>query len=197
MHNIVPGPRALVDASAAACRDRGVRFMTGCAASDLVMGSDGAVVAVTATSGGQKVRIGAKAVVLCSGDYLANRDLMRRFAPGATLAEPILATHTGDAHAMAMSVGAVARGLERVTAPQIRTTTWPHVEPAPGLYELGAALLDRRGQSRSPDFEGVVARSASELVRGHRRILRLLLHRFATVRRRRGRRRKRSCPPRP
>jgi fumarate reductase flavoprotein subunit len=157
MHNIAPGPRALVEALAAACRENGVRFMTECAALGLVMGGDGAVIAITAASGGREIRVGAGAAVLCAGDYIANRDLMRRFAPTATLAEPILATHTGDAHAMAMTVGAVARGLERVSPPQIRTTTWPHVEPAAGLYDLGAKLLDRRGQARSPVHDGTDA----------------------------------------
>ena len=37
MHNIVPGPQALVEALAQACGERGVRFMTACPASDLVV----------------------------------------------------------------------------------------------------------------------------------------------------------------
>ena len=153
MHNIVPGPQALVETLAAACGERGVRFMTGCRASELVVGTDGAVDGVI-TAGGAALRVRAGAVVLCSGDYIANRDLLRRLAPGSTLAEPILATHTGDGHAMAMRIGAATTGMERVSPPQVRTTAWPHVEPAPRLYELGAVLLDRNGDTHPPIFEG-------------------------------------------
>ncbi len=157
MHNIVPGPQALVETLAASCRARGVRFMTGCAATDLAVGGDGAVAGLIATSGGRAFRVRGRAVVLCSGDYIANRDLMRRLAPDATLAEPILATHTGDGHAMPLRIGATATGMDRVPPPHIRTTSWSHLEPAAGLHELGATLLDRGGSARSPAFDGADA----------------------------------------
>ena len=157
MHNIVPGPRALVETLAAACRERGVRFMTGCGASDLAVGTGGRVTGLIAATDGGMFRAQAGAVVLCAGDYTANRDLLRRLAPEATLAEPILATHTGDAHAMAVRIGAAATDMERIRAPHIRTTTWPHVEPSPGLYELGAVLVDREGRALSPSHDGIDA----------------------------------------
>ncbi len=157
MHNIVPGPQVLVETLAAACRARGVEFMTGCTASAMVVGTDGAVAGLIATSGDEPFRARTRAVVLCSGDYVADRDLIRRFAPESTLAEPILATHTGDGHAMAMRIGAAATGMNRVSPPQIRTTSWPHIEPASGLYELGAHLLDRSGHANPPVFEGTDA----------------------------------------
>ncbi len=154
MHNTVPGPFALTETVAAACRERGVRLVTDCAASDLTVGADGRVRGVVASAGGAAFRARARAVVLCSGDYLANHDLIRRFAPEAALAEPILATHTGDAYAMAMRIGAAAAGMARISPPHVRTTTWPHLEPAPGLYDLGAVLLDRSGEPQPPIFDG-------------------------------------------
>ena len=157
MHNIVPGPQALVETLAAACRERGVRFMTGCGASDLAVGTGGRVTGLIAATDGGMFRAQAGAVVLCAGDYTANRDLLRRLAPEATLAEPILATHTGDAHAMAVRIGAAATDMERIRVPHIRTATWPHVEPAPGLYELGAFLIDREGREQSPSHDGIEA----------------------------------------
>ncbi len=157
MHNIVPGPLALVETLAAACRERGVRIMTGCGASDLAVRTGGRVTGLIAATDGGMFRAQAGAVVLCAGDYTANRDLLRRLAPEATLAEPILATHTGDAHAMAVRIGAAATDMERIRVPHIRTTTWPHVEPAPGLYELGAVLIDREGREQSPSHDGIEA----------------------------------------
>jgi fumarate reductase flavoprotein subunit len=157
MHNTVPGPQVLTETLTAACRARGVRFLTGCAATDLAVGRDGRIAGVIASTHGAAFRARAGAVVLCSGDYLANRDLMRRLAPEATLAEPILATHTGDAHAMAARIGAATTGMARISPAHVRTTTWPHLEPSPGLYELGAVLMDRQGQARPATFDGLDA----------------------------------------
>lgn len=157
MHNIVPGPQALVETLKAACHERGVRFMTGCGASDLAVGPGSHVTGLIATTDAGMFRVQAGAVVLCAGDYTANRTLLRRLAPEAPLAEPILATHTGDAHAMAVRIGAVATDMERIRVPHIRTTTWPHVEPSPDLFELGAVIVDRKGRIQPPGHDGIDA----------------------------------------
>ncbi len=155
MHNIVPGPRALVESLEAACREHGVRIMTGCAASDLAVGPSGRVTGLIATTDAGMFRVQAGAVVLCAGDYTANRTLLRRLAPDAPLAEPILATHTGDAHAMAVRIGATVNDMEQLRVPHIRTTTWPHVEPSPELFELGAVIVDREGRLQPPSHDGM------------------------------------------
>ena len=157
MHNIVPGPRALVEKLEAACHECGVRFMMGCGASDLAIGTDGRVAGLIATNDAGMFRAQAGAVVLCAGDYTANRALLRRLAPEVPLAEPILSTHTGDAHAMAIRIGAEATDMERIRVPHIRTTAWPHIEPSPDLYELGAVIVDRKGRLRPWDHDGIDA----------------------------------------
>jgi fumarate reductase flavoprotein subunit len=157
MHVILPRAQVLVETLAAACRDRGVRFMTGCGATDLVVGAGGRVTGLIAETGAGPIRLKAWAVVLCSGDYSANRDLLRHLAPKATLSEPIRPTHTGDAHAMAARVGAMATRMERLRTPNIRMVTWPHLEPDAKLYELGVVLVDRTGRAVSPSHDGLDA----------------------------------------
>ena len=131
--------------------------MTGCRASDLAIGTDGRVTGLIATNDAGMFRAQAGAVVLCAGDYTANRALLRRFAPEAPLAAPILSTHTGDAHAMAVRIGAVAAGMERIRAPHIRTTAWPHIEPSPELLESGAVIVDRKGRIQPRNNYGIDA----------------------------------------
>lgn len=49
----------------------------------------------------------SKAVVLCTGDYSANAEMMAKYCPQAAYLPSIRATSTGDGHQMAMWVGAV------------------------------------------------------------------------------------------
>jgi len=49
----------------------------------------------------------AKAVILCTGDYGNNAEMMAKYCPQASYLAPMIATSTGDGHMMAIWIGAV------------------------------------------------------------------------------------------
>jgi fumarate reductase flavoprotein subunit len=49
----------------------------------------------------------AKAVILCTGDYGNNAEMMAKYCPQSSYLAPMMATSTGDGHMMAMWIGAV------------------------------------------------------------------------------------------
>ena len=49
----------------------------------------------------------SKAVILCTGDYSNNAEMMAKYCPQSSYLEPMIPTSTGDGHMMAMWIGAV------------------------------------------------------------------------------------------
>ena len=49
----------------------------------------------------------SKAVILCTGDYSNNAEMMAKYCPQSAYLEPMIHTSTGDGHMMAMWIGAV------------------------------------------------------------------------------------------
>jgi fumarate reductase flavoprotein subunit len=49
----------------------------------------------------------SKAVILCTGDYSNNAEMMAKYCPQSSYLEPMIPTATGDGHMMAMWMGAV------------------------------------------------------------------------------------------
>jgi fumarate reductase flavoprotein subunit len=49
----------------------------------------------------------AKAVILCTGDYGNNAEMMAKYCPQSSYLAPMMTTSTGDGHMMAMWIGAV------------------------------------------------------------------------------------------
>ncbi|MBN1568732.1 MAG: FAD-dependent oxidoreductase [Acidobacteria bacterium] len=49
----------------------------------------------------------AKAVILCTGDYSNNAEMMAKYCPQSSYLESMIRTSTGDGHRMAMWIGAV------------------------------------------------------------------------------------------
>jgi hypothetical protein len=101
-YQALPGGRAYVHRLTRHCRRLGVAFRTSTRAEKLVT-KDGAVTGL-AVEGGQ---ISARAVILASGDFSANRAMRRALmGEGADLLDPINPLATGDGQAMAVAIGA-------------------------------------------------------------------------------------------
>jgi fumarate reductase flavoprotein subunit len=49
----------------------------------------------------------SKAIILCTGDYGNNPEMMARYCPQSSYLAPMIATSTGDGHRMALWIGAV------------------------------------------------------------------------------------------
>lgn len=57
---------------------------------------------------GEYIRYNAsKAVILCTGDYASNSQMMAKYCPQSAYLPPMIPTSTGDGHLMAMWIGAV------------------------------------------------------------------------------------------
>ncbi len=94
----------------------------------LIKGDDGAIAGIYAqdTSSGKYLKISAKSVILATGDYLANEDMMKYFAPACVEnGNQILSmdldaqgnyTNVGDGHKMGVWAGAA---VEQWHAPMI------------------------------------------------------------------------------
>jgi succinate dehydrogenase/fumarate reductase flavoprotein subunit len=105
-YQALPGGRAYVHRLARHCRKLGVAFRLGTAATALAT-RDGRVVGIEVERGGARERIEARAVVLASGDFSANRAMRRELmGEGADLLDPINPNATGDGQRMAEAVGA-------------------------------------------------------------------------------------------
>lgn len=86
----------------------GVQIITGCAAEELCV-DDGVVTGVVANLGGEKVTFRAKAVVLASGGFGSNPDMLARYVPDAAaygVENQGTVGATGECIEMAYGIGA-------------------------------------------------------------------------------------------
>jgi len=95
-----------VDAMEKSAREKGIEILLECKAEELITDGD-AVVGVRATKNGQSFEIRAKSVVLATGGYSQNPELVARFAPELLGTIPTASvSNTGDGILMAEAVGA-------------------------------------------------------------------------------------------
>ena len=138
----------LLDTLVGKASELGGRLVTGVAARRLLR-EDGRVVAVEVEAGGRRERVGADAVVVTTGGFTRNEELLTRFAP--QLRHALRAggeENHGDGLLMAWHLGA---GL--VDTPHIKGTygTYPEphpAEPGPGILAVykGAIAVNRNGR---------------------------------------------------
>lgn len=111
------GQQLLWKALSAAVRDRGVEVLLDSPAQELVTNADDAVIGVSATSGGQPLRVGARrGVVLATGGFENNPKMVRDYLqlPGS----PVWGSPagTGDGIKMAQKVGADLWHMDNMAA---------------------------------------------------------------------------------
>jgi len=97
--------RGLVGALLKGCLDRGVEPVTGARATRLVV-TDGAVTGVEFDSGAERFVVTARSVILATGGFEHDLDLVRSFLRGPMHLPAGVPTNTGDGLRMAMRVGA-------------------------------------------------------------------------------------------
>ncbi len=88
---------------------KGVTVYFGTRAQQLIRKSRGKVTGLIAqvASGDYQQFDAAKAIILCTGDYANNAELMAKYCPQAAYLQTMIPTSTGDGHLMAMWIGAV------------------------------------------------------------------------------------------
>ena len=100
--------------------DKGGKTLYNCCAEELITNDTGAVVGVKATmADGSKVTVNAKSVILCTGGYAQNPDMLAKYSDFLTYTPygSVPMTNTGDGLTMAVAVGAKnfdAPGLQLV-----------------------------------------------------------------------------------
>lgn len=122
MHNVVPGPRLIVDRLARAARHRGAVIRVSVATNSLLREADGRVSGVSYSSDGHDhLAVALGGVILASGDF-SGSDAMRfrHLAPGAARALPINPCNQGDGFVLAQPTGAALRNMDAIFGPQLR-----------------------------------------------------------------------------
>ena len=96
------------------CRNLAVQFSFETRATRILLDNSGRVLGLAAQSGEKEIEIKAKAVIIATGGYGGNRDMMAKYCPYYVNAQPttgIEIAHTGDGLQMAFEAGADNEGL--------------------------------------------------------------------------------------
>lgn len=102
------GGRGMIDDMVKVAQDKGVEVVTECKANELVM-ENGAVVGVKAETATEIITYRAKSVVLATGGFSANDEMVKKYSPKVADAMTIstaAAGSTGDGMTMAIEAGA-------------------------------------------------------------------------------------------
>ena len=106
-NNIVTMGRSLVGSLFKGCLDRNITTLIETPGKELVLNEEGEVIGVKAEQNGKDVFIGArKGVVLASGGFEWNKELIKMFLKGHATHPMSPSSNTGDGLLMAMEIGA-------------------------------------------------------------------------------------------
>ncbi|HVN97383.1 MAG TPA: FAD-dependent oxidoreductase [Syntrophorhabdaceae bacterium] len=104
----------LVKALTARCKELGVLILSRTAAKRIMRGKDG-IQGVVAVTGGKEMRICADSVVIATGGYSGNKEMLKKYCPEYT--EDALVNgiqHMGDGIRMAIEAGAATEDLGNI-----------------------------------------------------------------------------------
>lgn len=111
-NNITTMGRALAGSLFKGVLDRDIETLTGIAGKELVMNDEGEVIGIRAERDGEDVFIGArKGVMIASGGFEWNKDLVRSFLKGAITHPQSPSYNEGDGLIMAMEAGAALANM--------------------------------------------------------------------------------------
>ncbi len=102
----------LVKALVQKCKESGVRLLCETPAKRIVTGENGSLVGVLAETKEKQFRVDAKAVIIATGGYAGNKELLKKYYPDYT--EDLYSVgmpHMGDGLLMATEIGAATEGL--------------------------------------------------------------------------------------
>lgn len=141
---------------------QGIEIMLNTTATEILM-ADGAAVGVKAEDAEHDYTINANAVILASGGFGANFELMCSFNP--SLANAVTTNHpgaTGDGILMAEAVGAATVDMEQI---QLHPTVYQATSMlvSEKMRSLGAILVNHEGKRFTNDLATRDAVSAAEL----------------------------------
>lgn len=141
---------------------QGIEIKLNTTATEILM-QDGAAVGVKAEDAAHEYTINAKAVILASGGFGSNFELMTSFNP--SLANAVTTNHpgaTGDGILMAEAVGAATVDMDQI---QLHPTVYQATSMlvSEKMRSLGAILVNQEGKRFTNDLSTRDAVSAAEL----------------------------------
>ena len=152
----------LVEKLNAEAQKQGIEIMLNTTATEILM-NDGAAVGVKAEDAKNVYTINAGAVILATGGFGANFDMMCSYDP--SLANAVTTNHpgaTGDGILMAEAVGAATVDMEQI---QLHPTVYQETSTlvSEKMRSLGAILVNQSGKRFTNDLSTRDAVSAAEL----------------------------------
>jgi fumarate reductase flavoprotein subunit len=104
------------------CKRLGIKILTDTPVKKILTGSGGKITGVVAISGKEEIKIESARVILATGGYGGNKELLSRYSPYyRENMECVGIAHTGDGLVMAMEIGAATDGLGliAIAGPQV------------------------------------------------------------------------------
>ena len=154
----------LVEKMNAKCEEMGIDVMLNTTVTEIVMNDEGAACGVLANDNEHDYVINAKAVVLATGGFGSNFELMASYNPD--LANAVTTNHagaTGDGIMMAEAVGADTVDMEQI---QLHPTVYQETGllVSESVRSMGGILVNAEGKRFTNDMSTRDAVSAAELV---------------------------------
>ena len=146
------------------CKDRGIEILFDTTANEIVLDENGTAVGVSATAAdGSKVVVNADAVVLATGGFGGNMDMVVKYNPSL---EGFLSTNAkgaqGQGIEMAVAAGAAVRDLDQIQIhPTVEANTGALITE--GLRGDGAILVNANGERFFDEVGTRDAVSAAEI----------------------------------
>lgn len=112
IHTTAEGGAGIIEGLMKRCEEMDVNIIYGTEANRILVGNKGNIEGVVATSGKRIFRISAKGVVIATGGYAGNKELLKKYFPFYSESlHPIGLPHMGDGLRMAIETGSATEGL--------------------------------------------------------------------------------------
>ncbi|MGE7274433.1 FAD-binding protein [Brevibacillus panacihumi] len=155
-NNIVTMGRSLIGSLFKGLLDRGIEVLRETPGKELVMNDEGEVIGVRAEQGGKDLFVGArKGVILASGGFEWNQELVRAFLKGHVTHPLSPPSNEGDALIMAMEAGAALGNMSEA---------WWYPAMQDPTIEYEGHVLNQIGSGRNLAHSIIVNRSGKRFV---------------------------------
>jgi succinate dehydrogenase/fumarate reductase flavoprotein subunit len=106
------GGAEVIEVLTKSCRELGVRLLTQTSAKKILTDSSGRVNGVLAVSNNKEVKLSSKSLIIATGGYGGNKELLKKYSPDYTdKIRSMGIPNMGDGIQMATEVGAAKEGL--------------------------------------------------------------------------------------
>ncbi|MGI6035951.1 MAG: flavocytochrome c [Limnochordia bacterium] len=145
-NSTIPDGSGIIKPLLAACKERGVQVFLDTKGVALLV-ENGHVAGVQAEQKGKSLTIESKAVILATGGFAANRDMVAKYKPEyADLIVSCSIGSTGDGILMAQAIGAATIDMERVMPTPTAEINSKRLITAGMRNTAGAIIVNEHGQ---------------------------------------------------